>query len=114
MRSGREAMTVGCKRKLTMRAWSVARSIFDAPFDAMSETRSERADNRLDKRKPTINLSHVATKIYFKIYFFAQQARQRLATINLIQPLLMAEELDLILDFHQTIQRFITKYLKNK
>ena len=34
-------------RQVTMRAWPVARSIFDAPLAPLCE-RSERADNRLD------------------------------------------------------------------
>ena len=53
--------------RITMRAWSVARSIFNAPLEG---ERSERADNKLDKPDGASTKSHASGKIknpYFGI-----------------------------------------------
>ena len=52
------------RAQLTMRAWPVARSIFDAPLGACE--RSERADNKLDKR----TASYTATGLGINLWHY--------------------------------------------
>ena len=77
-------------RAVTMRAWPVARSIFDAPYVREANEGTTSWINR------AVLLSHVATKMFHsgRIFDFdfgktprgprcARQARQRLATVLL-------------------------------